>query len=93
MEQNHDCDACIAEMTNEEYRAGMRKVLDGIEDSSTLREIYTYARRKASSKPADYQTVPDYREMIIEMIKGVDSEKILEFIYYLINSFKEKWGV
>lgn len=34
-----------------------------------------------------------YKEQIIEMVKKIDNSRYLEFIYGLLVSFKEKWGI
>lgn len=34
----------------------------------------------------------NYKEKIIEMVKSLEEEKFLKFLYELIISFKEKWG-
>lgn len=35
----------------------------------------------------------DYRELIIEMVQEINNRKFLHFLYGLINSFKQKWGI
>ena len=35
----------------------------------------------------------EYREKIIEMVKKIENEIYLKFIYDLIISFKKKWGI
>lgn len=34
-----------------------------------------------------------YREKIVEMVGKIESLKYLEFIYSMLLSFKEKWGI
>ena len=34
-----------------------------------------------------------YREKIIEMVKEIENEIYLKFIYNLLISFKKKWGI
>jgi hypothetical protein len=34
-----------------------------------------------------------YKKQILEIIKGVNDEKFLEFMYYMVSAFKRKWGV
>ena len=34
-----------------------------------------------------------YREKIIEMVKKIENEIYLKFIYDLLISFKKKWGI
>jgi len=36
---------------------------------------------------------PDYGELIIESVQGIDNQRLLNYIYELINSFKKKWGI
>ncbi len=35
----------------------------------------------------------DYKKMLVEIINEIKSEKFLAFIYDMILSFKEKWGI
>ena len=35
----------------------------------------------------------EYREKIIEMVKKIENEIYLKFIYDLLISFKKKWGI
>ena len=35
----------------------------------------------------------EYREKIIEMVKKIENERYLKFIYDLLISFKKKWGI
>lgn len=35
----------------------------------------------------------DYKKAIIEIIEKIDEKKVLEFIYDILNSFKERWGI
>lgn len=34
----------------------------------------------------------DYKETLIETIENIESEKFLQFLYNLIESFKKTWG-
>lgn len=34
-----------------------------------------------------------YREQIIEMVKAIQNERYLAFIYDMMISFKKKWGI
>lgn len=34
-----------------------------------------------------------YREKIVEIIENTENEDYLEFIYNMMISFKEKWGI
>lgn len=34
-----------------------------------------------------------YREQIIEMVKVIQNERYLAFIYDMMISFKKKWGI
>ena len=35
----------------------------------------------------------EYKEKIIEMVKKIENEIYLKFIYDLLISFKKKWGI
>ena len=35
----------------------------------------------------------EYKEKIIEMVKEIENEIYLKFIYNLLISFKKKWGI
>ena len=35
----------------------------------------------------------EYREKIIEMVSKIENARYLKFIYYLLISFKKKWGI
>lgn len=35
----------------------------------------------------------DYKKAIIEIIEKIEEKKVLEFIYDILNSFKERWGI
>ena len=35
----------------------------------------------------------EYREKIIEMVKEIENEIYIKFIYDLLISFKKKWGI
>ena len=35
----------------------------------------------------------EYREKIIEMVKKIENEIYIKFIYDLLISFKKKWGI
>lgn len=39
------------------------------------------------------EEVTNCRNMIIKTIYEIENKKALRFIYDLINSFKEKWGI
>lgn len=34
-----------------------------------------------------------YKEQIIEMVRKIDNQKYLAFIYDMMMSFKKKWGI
>ena len=35
----------------------------------------------------------EYKEKIIEMVKKIENEIYIKFIYDLLISFKKKWGI
>lgn len=35
----------------------------------------------------------NYKKKIIELIEKINEESILEFIYDILSSFKERWGI
>lgn len=35
----------------------------------------------------------DYSEMIICIIRKIDNEDFLKFLYNMLESFREKWGI
>lgn len=39
------------------------------------------------------RNVDYYKDKIIDMVKQIDDEKILQFIGDLMNSFTKKWGI
>ena len=34
-----------------------------------------------------------YREKIIELVEKIENPEFLEFLYQMLLSFKEKWGI
>lgn len=81
------------EITNEEYREELRKLLDGVEDYELLHDFHTYATQRISGRAADYHVSnPDYRDMIIEMVGEIKNEGTLEYLYTFLQLFIEKWG-
>lgn len=35
----------------------------------------------------------ELKELIIEMVRNIDNQGVIKFLYDFINAFKEKWGV
>lgn len=35
----------------------------------------------------------NYKKKVIEMIQKIESEKFMKFLYNVIVSFKEQWGI
>lgn len=74
------------EMTNEEYREELRKLLDGVEDSELLHDFHTYATQRISSSAVDYHVLnSDYRNMIIEMVWKIEDERLLKYFYIFMS--------
>lgn len=35
----------------------------------------------------------EYKEKIVDIVNSVENEKVLVFLYDLLESFKKKWGI
>lgn len=92
----------ILEMTNEEYREQLLKLIDGVEDNKLLHDFHAYATQRISGRAVDYHvTDPNYGDMIIEMVEkkkeligvinSIESLSLLEHITMYSKRLKEKW--
>lgn len=75
-----------SEMTNEEYRAELRSMLDEAEDNNLLHDFHTYATQRISGRAVDYHVSnPDYGGMVIEMVGKIEDERLLKYFCTYIS--------
>lgn len=74
------------EITNEEYREELRKLLDGVEDYELLHDFHTYATQRISGRAVDYHVSNSgYGDMIIEMVGKIEDERLLKYFYTFMS--------
>lgn len=50
--------------------------------------------RKNIKKDVGFQaSVAGYQKLITEMVEKIENPEFLEFLYQMLLSFKEKWGI
>lgn len=53
-----------------------------------------FAKAKQEKIHSEGENGMDYKKkIIIELIEKINEESILEFIYDILSSFKERWGI
>lgn len=77
-------------MTVVEYQKALKNIVDGVENKKTLQRLYVLAKERTEKVT---ESSPDYRAWIVEMVYKTQKTEYLEFIYNLLQSFKEKWGI
>lgn len=72
-------------------KAELLEIVSGVEDDEILHDFHTYATQRISRRATDYHASnPDYGDMIIEMVGRIEDEKLLMYLYIIVQGIIEE---